>query len=155
MLEKSQDESGRVVKELLEEQRSGSQNSVVQWPSGRKINLRFSSNFQEDSLDIVSPDGALEISLKFTESGPKLVAPEGKLGLITSSLNIQSDQINFDVESDVSWKVGGQFQVSSQATIINSDHDVEINGRLIKLNCDPQTVESEQSNELKSEIQKS
>jgi hypothetical protein len=155
MLDKSQDESGRVVKELLDEQRSGLQNAVAQWPSGRKVNLRFSSSTQEDTLDIVSPDGVLEISLKFTESGPTLVAPQGKLGLITTCLDIQSDQINFDVESDVSWKVGGQFQVSSQATVINSDHDVEINGRLIKLNCDPQTVEPEQANELKPEIQKS
>ena len=135
--------------------------TIATWPSGRKIRVIGKTNPQTDCIEIINPDGQLNIVLRFDSSGATLVIPNGRIGLVSSEIVISCNDLSLEVENDVNWNIGGNFEIVSQSISAKTIDDIEMNGRFIKLNCteeisnqgidiETQTNESENSKPWKS-----
>lgn len=118
--------------------------------AGRKLSVRSLSGEQIDTLDIRSASGHLELIIQFTESGPRIIIPDSQVTLQTSNMIVNSENLNFNVNGDVKWHVGGEFSVHSDGSNFQSTNDISINGRLVKLNCDSSPPDEKMVNALKS-----
>ena len=109
--------------------------TIARWPSGRKIRFIGKTNPQTDCIEIINPDGQLNIVLRFDSSGTTLVIPNGRIGLVSPEIDISCNDLSFEVENDVNWNIGGNFEIVSQSISAKTIEDIEMNGRFIKLNC--------------------
>ena len=109
--------------------------TIARWPSGRKIRFIGKTNPQTDCIEIINPDGQLNIVLRFDSSGTTLVIPNGRIGLVSREIDISCNVLSFEVENDVNWNIGGNFEIVSQSISAKTIEDIEMNGRFIKLNC--------------------
>lgn len=137
-MEKStSNESEPVVSQLIQEAIcTSAYESQARWKSGREARLIEARGTGSDSLEIISPGGELELTVRFTPEGAKIVVPGGRLNLIADEISVQTEKMKLKVEQDVEWEVGGQFKVHSGKTQLKSEKDITINGRFLKLNCD-------------------
>lgn len=109
--------------------------TIARWPSGRKIRFIGKTNPQTDCIEIINPDGQLNIVLRFDSSGTTLVIPNGRIGLVSPEIDISCNDLSFEVKNDVKWNIGGNFEIVSQSISAKTIEDIEMNGRFIKLNC--------------------
>lgn len=109
--------------------------TIARWPSGRKIRFIGKTNPQTDCIEIINPDGQLNIVLRFDSSGTTMVIPNGRIGLVSPEIDISCNDLSFEVKNDVKWNIGGNFEIVSQSISAKTIEDIEMNGRFIKLNC--------------------
>lgn len=130
-------ESEPLVSQLIQEAAcSPITGSNVRWKSGREARLIEALESGLDSLEIVSPEGELELTVRFTSEGARIVVPDGRLSLCVDEISVHTEKMKLKVKHDVDWEVGGTFRVQSDETQLKSDKDIRINGRFLKLNCD-------------------
>jgi hypothetical protein len=146
-------ESEPVVARLIEESNCAPEPELIaRWKSGREARLSEARGSKADLLEIVSPAGDLELTVRFTSEGAKIVLPSGRLNVVADQLSFQSESMKFEVGKDVEWEVGGQFMVNSRETILKSEDDIAINGRFLKLNCDDKTTETGKTSQDKMNL---
>ena len=137
-----QEESSRIVCQLLEEKVDAPTETLAAWPSGRTLHVQAETHANGDRLLIHNPHGTLELCLEFGPTGPRLIVPGGELTVESSNLSFNANCMNFKAKSDVNWQVDGEFNISSKNTKIVSSGDVAINGKFVKLNCDQEVSNS-------------
>ena len=76
--------------------------------------------------------------------------PNGRIGLVSPEIDISCNDLSLEVENDVNWNIGGNFEIVSQSISAKTIDDIEMNGRFIRLNCtetkDNQEIDIEKQN---------
>lgn len=136
------EEPVKTVTQCHQEKGDRGYETIVTWPSGRCLKISTETRATADSIVICDYSGSMELRLEFDALGPRLIVPGGGLRVEADDLVFLAKSMTFDVQNNVDWHVDGQFNVNSKSTNLISTDDTAINGRLIKLNCDPIPPES-------------
>lgn len=98
----------------------------VQLRSGRVLTLLEGC---DDSVSVTSPDGVVELTIRFTEQGPVLSFSGARLDLShAGELNLSCEQLRLHGRRGV--------EVRSEAEIVvRGEGDVHVDGRNVLLNC--------------------
>jgi hypothetical protein len=105
----------------------------VQFRSGRVLTLLEG---RDDSMSVTSPDGVVELTVRFTELGPVLSFSGARLDLShAGELNLSCGQLRLHGRRGV--------EVRSEAeVVVRGEGDVHVDGRNVLLNCDERTASS-------------
>ncbi len=123
--------------------------------SGRQVRLRLTLG--KETLEIVGPGGATELSIELTERGPRLVLEAADIQINTVN-RIAVDCESFEVRARDELSLSG-----AQASLIARDGDaaitandyVRVVGEQIRLNCDtPDQVPAWMQSEIAAQLQR-
>ena len=105
----------------------------VQFRSGRVLTMLEGGAGREDCVSVTSPDGVVELSVRFTEQGPVLSFSGARLDLShAGELNLSCEQLRLHGRRGV--------EVRSEAeVVVRGEGDVHVDGRNVLLNCDERT----------------
>lgn len=113
----------------------------------------FSAVDKEDRLVVTSPEGRVELSIRFTESGPVLdfeaaaiqLKSAGEVAVQCNNFKVEAaKKIQLSTEGDMVQDIGGKAHVEAHSVEvrarrgnvdINANDDVRLLGERIKLNC--------------------
>lgn len=106
-------------------------NSSVRYRSGRRLELRQG---RVDELEITSPDGRVELHVRFTPEGPVLSFEGARVDLSNASeLNLRADHVRVRARSSIDLSSEGEITVRGR-------NNVSIDGDNVMLNCDERPV---------------
>lgn len=102
----------------------------VQYRSGRTLTLLEG---RDDCVSVTSPDGVVELTVRFTPEGPVLSFGGARLDLShAGQLNLSCDKLRLQGRRGV--------EVHSDAEIVvRATEDVHLDGRNVLINCDERT----------------
>ncbi len=102
--------------------------------SGRKIIVCSDEN--EDIFEIFSPSGEIIVKMRFTDSGPVLVAEGARLELKSpETIALQAKRVEIKTEESASVQTSGTLELRSVEEMnISSEDDVRIEAKVLHLN---------------------
>jgi hypothetical protein len=101
----------------------------VRYRSGRTLQLVGGSEGAEEGLQVFSPDGQVELSVRFTPEGPVLSFSGARLDLSqTSEVNLQCERLTLYGSRRVEVVSGGELVVRGQ-------EGVHVDGENVFVNC--------------------
>jgi hypothetical protein len=105
----------------------------INLPSGRSISVKINS---EEELEIFSPDGKIELKIRFTEEGPTLSLECGRLDLkATENISLKAKKVEIRADEETLLESGGKLKIDSEKQMdIRSTENVKVVGKLIYLN---------------------
>ncbi len=89
---------------------------VVSLPSGRDVVIQSG---KDETIEVRSPDGTIEVSIALTEHGPVLRVTGGTLQMQADTLSLKGRRVDID---------------SSELTTISSGGEVVVVAPMIRLN---------------------
>ena len=104
--------------------RTGEQ--VYSLPSGRTLVVSPGANQKTDQLEILSPDGQVEVEILLTPNGPLVRVHGGGLKM-TSTQSIQLE-------------AAGSVEIQAEELRVRTTRSVHLDGETIRLNCQNQPV---------------
>lgn len=109
------------------------ENGEIKLPSGRSVSVKING---EEELEIFSPDGKLELKIRFTEDGPSLSLESTRLDLKASeNISLQAKNIEIKGKESTSLESEGELKIDSEKQMdIRSTENVKVVGKLIYLN---------------------
>jgi len=122
----------------------------VRLDSGRRA--RFGGDGETETLMITSPEGKVELSVRFTEDGPVLefeaagirLHSGGEVDVKCASFRVDAGEVRLESEEDLVQRAGGRAEVEGRTVGLRSrrgnvdvkaNDDVRLRGERIKLNC--------------------
>jgi phage gp45-like len=96
-------------------------------PSGRSVVVKLNEGREE--LEIRAPDGAVEVQIVLTESGPVVRLHGARLELAATE-TVAVDCKRFEVHTSEATKLESDGELR-----VKTADDVHINGKFIRLNC--------------------
>lgn len=101
--------------------------SFVRYRSGRQLELRQG---RTDELEVTSPDGRVELHVRFTPEGPVLSFEGARIDLSNArELNLRADQVRVRARERVDIS-------SDDEVLVRGRGNVSIDGENVMLNCD-------------------
>ena len=94
-------------------------------PSGRSVAVRIGEC--GETLEVRSPDGAVEVRIDLTDEGPVVRLRGARLELESPSVAVRCG--TFDVRAE------GPLTMTGRELRVKTEEDVHLNGGVIRLNC--------------------
>lgn len=126
-----------------ERNRPGAPGEVARTPSGRTVRLEQVA--AEDLLTVSSPDGDVEMEIRFTDSGPVLRFPSAALRLESEEdVEVACRDFRVRARGEVDLEAEGAARLEGHAVEVRSrrrdvrvraNDDVRIDGERVLLNC--------------------
>lgn len=99
--------------------------------SGRALTVHEAGPGIDDCLEVRSPEGKVELSVRFTAQGPVLSFEGAHLDLKSAArVSLDCEELVLNGRKGVSLRSGGEMVVRSQ-------DDMHIDGGNVLINCDP------------------
>lgn len=112
-----------------------SQCSEVRLPSGRSLRIESASGGEQ--LEILSPDGLLELRIAMTPQGPVLSLSGAKLELnATESVSLNCGRLEVNSTNGIAMRSEAAIRIESGGEFgVRAVGDADIDARVINLNC--------------------
>jgi hypothetical protein len=95
-------------------------------PSGRSVVLRLDGR---EEIEVRSPTGDVEVRIVLTESGPRVQLHAAQLELVSpEAIEVRCKRFAVDTSEGTELRSAGEIQV-------HAEQDVDVKGKLVKLNC--------------------
>lgn len=105
----------------------------VRYRSGRTLHVIGSTERGEEGLQVFSPDGRIELSVRFTPQGPVLSFAGARLDLSQASeINLNCERLTLNGSRRVEVVSGGDLVVRGQ-------QGVHVDGENVFINCGDRT----------------
>lgn len=103
-------------------------------PSGRTVLTQAIEG--DETVEIRSPDGEMEIRITLTETGPVLSLRGAKLQMeAADSFAVKCKKFAVDAEESATINTQGTMAVNGGEMRVRTVEDVHLNGAFIRLNC--------------------
>ncbi|MCP4345750.1 MAG: hypothetical protein GY795_09515 [Desulfobacterales bacterium] len=102
--------------------------------SGRKIVVCSDEN--EELFEVISPSGEIIVKMRFTDTGPVLVAEGARLELKSpESIELEAKRVEIRARESASVQSRGNLEISSAEEMnVHSEDDVRISAKMLHLN---------------------
>ncbi|MFO7564981.1 MAG: hypothetical protein R6X02_20215 [Enhygromyxa sp.] len=105
--------------------------SYLRYRSGRRLELRQG---RLDELEVTSPDGRVELHVRFTPEGPVLSFEGARIDLTNArELNLRADRVRVRARECVDLS-------SDDEVVVRGRGNVSIDGENVLLNCDENPI---------------
>ena len=102
----------------------------VQYRSGRVLTLIDGGGGREESLSVTSPDGTVELTVRFTAGGPVLSFAGARLDLRhEGEVSLSCEELRLHGRRGVELR-------SEAEVVVRGGGDVSVDGRSVRINCD-------------------
>ena len=106
----------------------------VRYRSGRVLTLAEGPDAERDSLLVTSPDGRVELTVRFTASGPVLSFDGARLALgDVSELELSCDRLRLSGEKGIELRSGA-------SVVVRAEGDVHLDGENVMINCEDRAL---------------
>ena len=108
-------------------------------PSGRSLRIGLASGGEQ--LEILSPEGNLELRIAMTPEGPILSLSGARLELnATESVALNCGKLEINAANGIAMRSAASIQIESGAEVcMRADGDANIDAQIINLNCGDRT----------------
>ena len=90
--------------------------------SGRQVRVSTGADWQSEHLQVISPDGKVEIEILLTANGPVVRVSGGALQM--------------DSPNSIQLRAAGGVEIEAEELRVRTRKSVHLNGETIRLNCD-------------------
>ena len=116
-------------------------------PSGRSLAVRGGNDGGDESIEIRSPDGQLELTVKLTDDGPVLSLKAAAVNIdAAKSVSLRCEDLDIEASKNLRLGSKGEVAIESGDDIrVRSVGQTFIDGEYVNLNCLDGSEDDEQA----------
>jgi hypothetical protein len=105
-----------------------------QLPSGRSVLVKVTPECEE--LEIRDAEGQVEVCVILTGAGPVVRIRGGRLELdAADTVALRCRRFDLQTSESTELSSSGAVRITGQELRVKTDHDIHLNGQVIRLNC--------------------